>query len=1085
MIESEASSKPKVSINLQTKSLLIGFIASLFLYRIVSLIVWLIFILIVIPILILILSVYFIKPVKQVDDAAISEKFPQFSFIDSYEQHLELINLNHNRTKQHDNDDELDLSINEIIDLVIRDFIKAWFTSISEDENFPIEVKYQLTSIINELKTRLSNIDFPNFLVIEILPLITKHYTTFVNSYETVIGEENLNNLTGSDELNLKIANEFNLIKPLHKFISIKNIDNFNQQEIFSRDLAEKIIPKLIYSNEINSLLNSILIRELLTNLIFLPVIKMITESDFWNQLLINIILPLLKDRDQVREVKNIIDKEYNSSNGESTTNSLLSNKITPSMKQQDFEKYLRNIISCQSIPMLKQLKYFVNVQITRILKINSKSEKFIRYKKRLFITKELIDKKLKELGDPNIIINSNDFLLSSKENFNNYNKNLSLEQILNNPSYLSIFMEFMEQRKRLILLQYWLTVNGIKDPLENPNDTDLIKQPTQIDENSINDIKSIFNIYFNIKILKIDMNIYKKVNDFIRSVDSGNGKYDLEEYIEVRNSILLLQNEILKRMEKTDLNDFKKSDYFLKLLANDSFFTSYSEEGEDENVDDELEEIEKEDMSGKNNYQESLIEDEINQVINDKKRLSLKQDLFGQEDKPFLDEKRKLFDDDDYDYAGSDNQLNDPELEPNSSFEFVPNFYSKSHHLLNLKQEIKNIDDEIDGLNKKCKILDSLILKNELIDNSNELRILRKSKDSFQREIESKELMKQQLIIQDNDTSLFGGNISIIIDSWVKAKQEKKDFILFIIKIEKSDESNVNNNHSWIIGRRFNQFFELNEYLTKQYPKQLKRIEFPKKTIIIKLQQKYLINERRIKLEKYLKELIKIPEICSNKVFREFLTIEDFSISASGSNSSEVVNKFDNPEVEDSEFKDEIETFETYNNNGGISVNSSGSINGTGKYSTKSFVKPIIDLIISMFTINKTNQWLRGKAIIVVLQQIFGSTIEKHIKEIINNMIKRERMVVLVKLLKSKLWINDLFFSKGERDIRSFKDKNDSKQECKMLLQLLMNDFFSKIVGEKNSKVASLRIHLMIQNEKLNNNLIFEIFDKIVENLF
>lgn len=43
-------------------------------------------------------------------------------------------------------------------------------------------------------------------------------------------------------------------------------------------------------------------------------------------------------------------------------------------------------------------------------------------------------------------------------------------------------------------------------------------------------------------------------------------------------------------------------------------------------------------------------------------------------------------------------------------------------------------------------------------------------------------------------------------------------------------------------------------------------------------------------------------------------------------------------------------------------------------------FVKPICDLFLETFELNRGSSWLRGRAVVVVLHQLLGGTIEKYI---------------------------------------------------------------------------------------------------------
>ena len=48
------------------------------------------------------------------------------------------------------------------------------------------------------------------------------------------------------------------------------------------------------------------------------------------------------------------------------------------------------------------------------------------------------------------------------------------------------------------------------------------------------------------------------------------------------------------------------------------------------------------------------------------------------------------------------------------------------------------------------------------------------------------------------------------------------------------------------------------------------------------------------------------------------------------------------------------------------------------GETSTSAFSAPICDLILAVFELDKKNNWLRRQAIVIILQQVLGGTIER-----------------------------------------------------------------------------------------------------------
>ena len=75
----------------------------------------------------------------------------------------------------------------------------------------------------------------------------------------------------------------------------------------------------------------------------------------------------------------------------------------------------------------------------------------------------------------------------------------------------------------------------------------------------------------------------------------------------------------------------------------------------------------------------------------------------------------------------------------------------------LGLVEAIAALDADIQTLAAQESIVDSLTRKATLINNTTELRILRKSKTSLEREMRHKELQRQQYVLQENENNLHG----------------------------------------------------------------------------------------------------------------------------------------------------------------------------------------------------------------------------------------------------------------------------------------------------------------------------------------
>jgi sorting nexin-25 len=102
----------------------------------------------------------------------------------------------------------------------------------------------------------------------------------------------------------------------------------------------------------------------------------------------------------------------------------------------------------------------------------------------------------------------------------------------------------------------------------------------------------------------------------------------------------------------------------------------------------------------------------------------------------------------------------------------------------LGLAEAIDALTADIERLVTQESIVDSLTSKAELTNNSAELRILRKSKASLQREIQRKELQRQQYIVQESDNSLYGRATVFIQSIMVGQEEDGKEFAMCMFSV-------------------------------------------------------------------------------------------------------------------------------------------------------------------------------------------------------------------------------------------------------------------------------------------------------------
>lgn len=147
-------------------------------------------------------------------------------------------------------------------------------------------------------------------------------------------------------------------------------------------------------------------------------------------------------------------------------------------------------------------------------------------------------------------------------------------------------------------------------------------------------------------------------------------------------------------------------------------------------------------------------------------------------------------------------------------------------------------------------------------------------------------------------------------------------------------------------------------------------------------------------------------------------------------------------------------------------------------------FTAPICDLCIELFDLKENkNNWLRRQAIVVIIQQFLGNTIERKVRDTFRNSHQPDAIE------KAISGFSDLLVPHGERrppsDPRTDQEKHDTKVRASKKLGLLMPDVVANMIGRSNARRAARRVFSALQDTRLNQQLILCILDDIFDVLF
>lgn len=258
-----------------------------------------------------------------------------------------------------------------------------------------------------------------------------------------------------------------------------------------------------------------------------------------------------------------------------------------------------------------------------------------------------------------------------------------------------------------------------------------------------------------------------------------------------------------------------------------------------------------------------------------------------------------------------------------------------------------------------------------------------------------------------------------------------------------------------------------------------------------MKFQSEFL-RKRRAALEQYLRELLMLPEVCRSRDLRAFLSQ---SVIAQG---QDLVDREDKKDmitrfydsvtdgVEDilgnipvldqlslagqnliAAATNQLNTMPLPVNEDGVNAaEAEAELNAFENKELESFIKPICDIFLEVFELNRGNNWLRGRAVVVVLQQLLGGTIERKVRDNVKMLVQEDAILKYISLLRDSMW-PDGHMNKNKHP-RTASDKKKTRTEASLMLATLVPDLAGSVVGRVNAQAASRRVFAAFNNTRL-----------------
>lgn len=180
-------------------------------------------------------------------------------------------------------------AVNDLLILIVRDFVLSWYREISSSPSFPTAVSATMHTSVQRLLTRAESLDLPALVVKRILPKVTAHIDNFRQSEVALRGAGLERRLTQSEELDILLASRYASRGSGKLHPAVDNLSStFTKQteENHLRGLVDRALPYILPEKEARSECVRIVVREIVACSVLYPVMDMLADPDFWNRMI-------------------------------------------------------------------------------------------------------------------------------------------------------------------------------------------------------------------------------------------------------------------------------------------------------------------------------------------------------------------------------------------------------------------------------------------------------------------------------------------------------------------------------------------------------------------------------------------------------------------------------------------------------------------------------------------------------------------------------------------------------------------------------------------------------------------------------
>ena len=447
-------------------------------------------------------------------------------------------------------------AVDGLLDLILQDYVTSWFGNITRRPLLQNEIDRNIRSALLSITARLMQQDLVELGVSKLLPLVTQHLKDFSQAEQVVLGKDLVNNVTESDELGMAIASKYRNGK-LHPVATLATSDMNSSSQEHMRILVSKILPLVLPANMLSSPTVSVIIREIVACALLSPVAQMLADPDTINQIIINTGGAALRDRKSVRKVRAALDQHAPVPSKGANTSPFP--RLRPYDSERQFERFVRLITHTSNLTDARRFRNEIVSQLRRDSQIQGQDAAYLR---RVETGKRLLDQRILVLSantasGPSTVTPKS----SERDELTFRKRNASLREVIYDAAGLGYFMEFLDRQNLMTLVQFYLVVDGFRNPLEGDTEeppSSLATDPDRMD------VAQMYQQYLTNPELQTPESVLEVVRKYLNAGSSAS----IEDYLDARHAVLRTQTRVYNFLTDKYFVPFKRSDLYYKWLA-------------------------------------------------------------------------------------------------------------------------------------------------------------------------------------------------------------------------------------------------------------------------------------------------------------------------------------------------------------------------------------------------------------------------------------------------------------------------------------------------------------------------------------